>query len=75
MLAKSEQRLICGVHDGISRRRIGVKRPGIYRLIGIIGFVGLAGSIRIIRIVGLAGSIRAVLRIIFCHKLFCEIIG
>lgn len=66
MLAKSKQRLICGVHNWISWRRVGVKRPWIYRLIRIIRFLGL---------VRLVGAIRVVLRIIICHEvLFREII-
>ncbi len=55
-LAKSEQRLIRGIHDRISWGRIRVEWPGIYWFI------------RIIRLGGATGVIRAVLRIIFCHK-------
>jgi hypothetical protein len=59
---KSEQRLIRGVDDGISRGRIGVERPGIYRLI------------RVVMLVGVGGAIRGALRIIFCHKASSEMI-
>jgi hypothetical protein len=53
---QSEQGLIRGVHDRISRRRIGVKRPGIHRLI------------RVIMLVGVGGAVRGALEIICCHK-------
>jgi hypothetical protein len=59
MLAKSKQRLICGVHNWISWRRVGVKWPWIYRLVRIIGFLGL---------VRLVGGVRVVLRIVFGHE-------
>jgi hypothetical protein len=62
MLVKLEQRLICGIHDRIARRRIGIEGPGIYWFI------------RIIRLGGLTGVIRALLRIIFCHMVLLRIV-
>jgi hypothetical protein len=59
---KSEQRLICGIHDWITRGRVGVKWPWINRFI------------RIIMLIRLPRAIRALLKIIFCHEASHEVI-